>query len=229
MPTAPSQPQQKMCVSHTIVGGDTLSAIAAKYLGGPNRWTEIYDTNESSIEAAARKHSSPPVFGRSDHGHWIFPGARLTIPMDASCAPTNSAADATDNGGVIKDQHVCEKAGRPWVKTKSGGFCGDFGLISVPAHPFSQEELNELLIAEDAVGCLKDVASIAAGIPAALSRVGKKVVLTVLYGDKIVTVVRDVSSGNQDKIVWATVEMQAEARGARGVECFKLAYDGTAR
>ncbi|MEV5178098.1 hypothetical protein AB0L10_45565, partial [Streptomyces flaveolus] len=44
------------------------------------KWPEIYDANQSVLEPAAHEHPGPPVFGTSDHGHWIFPGTRLTIP-----------------------------------------------------------------------------------------------------------------------------------------------------
>ncbi|WP_455568055.1 cutinase family protein [Streptomyces asoensis] len=73
--------------------GDTLSAIALRYLGDADRHPEIYAANQALIEAAAREHPGPPVFGTSvgpsGPGHWIFPGTVLTIP-GAAC-PTSPA------------------------------------------------------------------------------------------------------------------------------------------
>ncbi|MGW0188195.1 LysM peptidoglycan-binding domain-containing protein [Streptomyces sp. NPDC003362] len=72
--------------------GDTLSAIALRYLGDANRHPEIYAANQALIEAAAREHPGPPVFGTSvgpsGQGHWIFPGTVLALP-GATCALPN--------------------------------------------------------------------------------------------------------------------------------------------
>ncbi|WRZ96442.1 cutinase family protein (plasmid) [Streptomyces sp. NBC_01007] len=62
------------------MSGDWLSKLALTYLGDANRWPEIYDANKSLIEDTAKAHTGPPVFGTSDHGHWIFPGTNLIIP-----------------------------------------------------------------------------------------------------------------------------------------------------
>lgn len=62
--------------SYTIVSGDTLWGISSKKLGSGTKWTQIYDANSSTIEAAAKSHGK----GSSDHGHWIYPGTTLTIP-----------------------------------------------------------------------------------------------------------------------------------------------------
>ncbi|MEU4038644.1 cutinase family protein [Streptomyces collinus] len=74
--------------------GDWLSTLALKYLGNASRWPEIYDANQAVIEAAAREHPGPPVFGTSGHGHWIFPGTALAIP-GASCAPATPSTPTT--------------------------------------------------------------------------------------------------------------------------------------
>ncbi|MET7718011.1 cutinase family protein [Streptomyces sp. NPDC005407] len=66
--------------SHTVVAGDTLSALAEKAYGDASKWQTIYDANRSLIENAAQDHRGPPVFGSSDNGHWIFPGTALVIP-----------------------------------------------------------------------------------------------------------------------------------------------------
>ncbi|MFD0532373.1 LysM peptidoglycan-binding domain-containing protein [Kitasatospora arboriphila] len=107
------------------MSGDTLWAIAAQLLGDSNRWPEIYDANQTVIEAAAREHPRPPVFGSSDHGHWIFPGTRLTIP-GASCAPATPSAPATPpttstTAGGVSDEEACKALGefRPRMRAAS--------------------------------------------------------------------------------------------------------------
>lgn len=62
--------------SYTVVSGDTLWGIAAKKLGSGAKWTSIYDANQGTIEAEAKKHGK----ASSDHGHWIWPGEVLAIP-----------------------------------------------------------------------------------------------------------------------------------------------------
>ena len=62
--------------SYTVVSGDTLWGIASKKLGSGSKWTQIYDANAGTIEAAAKAHGK----SSSDHGHWIWPGTVLTIP-----------------------------------------------------------------------------------------------------------------------------------------------------
>ncbi|MET7912040.1 cutinase family protein [Streptomyces avermitilis] len=76
------------------MSGDTLWDIAGKYLGDPKRWTEIYDANKSLIEDTAKVHPGPPVFGTSDHGHWIFPGTNLAIPTACAAPPVQPPAAA---------------------------------------------------------------------------------------------------------------------------------------
>ena len=62
--------------AYTIVSGDTLCRIAANKMGSASKWTQLYDANKDTIEAAARSHGK----SSSDHGHWIWPGTTLTIP-----------------------------------------------------------------------------------------------------------------------------------------------------
>ena len=61
---------------YTVVGGDTLSGIAAKKLKSVSKWTSIYDANADTIEAEEKKHGK----ASSDHGHWIWPGEVLILP-----------------------------------------------------------------------------------------------------------------------------------------------------
>ncbi|WP_435596639.1 LysM peptidoglycan-binding domain-containing protein [Streptomyces albogriseolus] len=212
------------------MSGDTLWDIAARYLGDPERWTEVYGANQAVIDATAREHPGSPVLGTSDHGHWIFPGTRLTIP-GANCAPTAPTSESTTGaGGGVSDQQACEAVGRPWVSTDSGGFCGNFYTISVPPHPLTQAELDQILLAEDTVGCVKDIAGLLAGLTAL-----DRVVETVLFVDGAVATAEDAmkaggvtqivaqfnnpASGQDETIVWDVITM-APLGG-----CFKLGYD----
>lgn len=60
--------------SHTVVRGDTLWALAARYYGNPLRWGDIYNANRGVIDQRAAQSGKP------GGGHWIFPGTVLVIP-----------------------------------------------------------------------------------------------------------------------------------------------------
>lgn len=62
--------------SYTVKSGDTLWAIAKRFLGSGSKWKTIYNANKSTIEKTAKKHG----FKSSATGHWIFPNTKLTIP-----------------------------------------------------------------------------------------------------------------------------------------------------
>ena len=62
--------------TYTIKKGDTLWAIAKKFLGSGNKWKSIYNANKSVIEKAAKKHGK----SSSSTGHWIYPGTVINIP-----------------------------------------------------------------------------------------------------------------------------------------------------
>lgn len=70
------QETQTQTTSYTIKKGDTLWAIANRFLGSGAKWGTIYDANKEIIESTAKK------YGRrsSDNGHWIYPGVVLKIP-----------------------------------------------------------------------------------------------------------------------------------------------------
>lgn len=69
-----SSSSSKNGTSYYIVRkGDTLYKIAAKK---GCTWQKLYEKNKTVIEKAAKKHGKKS----SDHGHWIWPGTKLTIP-----------------------------------------------------------------------------------------------------------------------------------------------------
>ena len=73
-------------INYTVVRGDTLWAIAKKHLGEGSRYTVIYDANKETIEATAKAHGKP----NSDHGHWIWAGEVLFIPIGTTEASRSS-------------------------------------------------------------------------------------------------------------------------------------------
>ena len=50
--------------------------IARKQLDDSTRWREIYDLNQKTIEAEAKKRGRKS----SSNGYWIYPGTKLKLP-----------------------------------------------------------------------------------------------------------------------------------------------------
>lgn len=71
-----NEPDRAAGSTYTVKSGDTLWGIASMEAGNGTKWTEIYDANAETIEAAAKAHGK----SSSDHGHWIWPGTVLIIP-----------------------------------------------------------------------------------------------------------------------------------------------------
>lgn len=63
--------------SYTIKSGDTLWAIAQKFLGSGAKWETIYNANKEIIEQTAKKRG----LSSSNRGWWIFPGVKISIPQ----------------------------------------------------------------------------------------------------------------------------------------------------
>ena len=63
-------------LSYTVVGGDTLWGISKQKYGNGSSYPKIYNANNGTIEASAKKHGK----SSSDNGHWIYPGDVYTIP-----------------------------------------------------------------------------------------------------------------------------------------------------
>jgi prophage tail gpP-like protein len=77
-----------MSKTHNVVSGETLGALAARYLGSAGKWTKVRDANP---QLASRKRAV-------DGSPLIFPGDTLIIPVDetesrpASATPKKTIA-----------------------------------------------------------------------------------------------------------------------------------------
>lgn len=84
-PPAPAQPKPTAQVAqprpaesapkartHTVVRGDSLWAIAQKYLNNGNRYPEIYSLNQAAIDARNKGTGNPK--------YTIYPGQVFTLP-----------------------------------------------------------------------------------------------------------------------------------------------------
>lgn len=75
--TTPTKPVTKN-KSYVVKSGDCLWNIARKFYGNGAKWTTIYNANKSIIESTAKKYGRKS----SSNGHWIYPGTKLTIPIN---------------------------------------------------------------------------------------------------------------------------------------------------
>jgi prophage tail gpP-like protein len=71
-----------MSKTHKVVSGDTLGAIAVRYLGSFGQWVRVRDANPQLAGRKTAKDGSPLV----------FPGDTLIIPVDETNARPASAA-----------------------------------------------------------------------------------------------------------------------------------------
>jgi hypothetical protein len=77
-PAAPATPADSQQI-HIIVKGDTLWALAGKFLGNPYLWPQIWEKNQYILDA-----------------HWIYPGDPLVLGL--SVAPVDNLAQAGEAG-----------------------------------------------------------------------------------------------------------------------------------
>lgn len=61
---------------YTVKSGDSLWLIAKKQYNNPDKETDIYKLNKSTIEATAKKYGR----ASSSNGWWIYPGEVLILP-----------------------------------------------------------------------------------------------------------------------------------------------------
>ena len=73
--------------AYTIKKGDTLWAIAQRFLGSGTKWQTIYNANKTIIESTAKKYGK----SSSDNGHWIYPGVTIQIPDASSTSNVKSS------------------------------------------------------------------------------------------------------------------------------------------
>ena len=83
---APSPPAQ-LAATHVYVvqPGDTLWALAARYLGDPLRYQELFALNKGLSQADGHTLVDPNL---------IYPGMKLLFPADATGMPTSSVTSA---------------------------------------------------------------------------------------------------------------------------------------
>lgn len=98
--------------THTVKSGDTLWAIARKYLGSGAKYGTIYNLNKTVIEQTAKKHGKTS----SNGGHWIYPGTVLQLPggSTSSSASSSSSSASSSNKGSVNNPPF-------YIMTKQGG------------------------------------------------------------------------------------------------------------
>ncbi len=74
--TAAATPLQSVAITHTIIDGDTLEALAETHLGSRSRWTEIYNANPEVLDKPEVLPLGVTIV--------ILPGIRQSTPMSST-------------------------------------------------------------------------------------------------------------------------------------------------
>jgi murein DD-endopeptidase MepM/ murein hydrolase activator NlpD len=102
---APGRPE----TMYTVVRGDSLSAIAKRFLGDPMRYWELVEAN---------KHRYPSITKNPD---LIHPGWELIIPGSRSQAASSPYSEATPGIGIVRVDTSLNIRSGPW-----GSIIGSF-------------------------------------------------------------------------------------------------------
>jgi nucleoid-associated protein YgaU len=93
MPYKPARPglgRSVVATHHTVVAGESLALLAARYLGAAERWQEIYYLNRHKI-------ANP---------NWLYPGQILAIPKAAPLQRLKYVVKAGDTLWAIAADHL---------------------------------------------------------------------------------------------------------------------------
>lgn len=99
-------------MTHTVVKGDTLWGISAKYLGDGSRYMEIYELNSDIIEDP----------------HWIYPGQVLKLPSPGGMEPSANGIKTSLRIQAVMTRKNWNGDGKDKVLD-----CGQFELDSIDA------------------------------------------------------------------------------------------------
>ncbi|MFD8415499.1 hypothetical protein ACFV2Q_27680 [Streptomyces sp. NPDC059650] len=209
------------CISALLISAGATTAIAATQSPTPVQQIPRDDSGGSSETSdqsgngtdTGNHPNAPTDNGGTDTGN--HPNA----PTDNGGTDTGNHPNApTDNGGgqppgdtvknpgnsaggITDQRRACENAGRPWVDTSSGGYCGEFGKISVPNNPNANKENKQAEHALDTINCVKDAAALLSPAKRIAQAYGQVASIAV-KGSKIEAIVTDTSlasaSGNNE-------------------------------
>lgn len=86
VPTAQTTSTTTVASTYTVIDCDTLWDIAARHLGDAQRWREIYDLNNTRLQADEQRLSDPNL---------LLPGWTLTLPQPRAAAEAAPEAQAS--------------------------------------------------------------------------------------------------------------------------------------